>query len=443
MNQHDAKNANNTSFKKQFLRMKTIIVLLLLPFWLSAQVVTLRQCHEMGRAHHPNLQKLALYESLTKINLENIQTKHLPTLDLTGSISYQSDVTGLSMPGNALGLQFPTISKDWYKAYVDVKQNLYDGGAVRVGKTLLKSEQETNLSQVEVSIYQVKQMINAAFFSTLYFQNTIATLELKQQVLNEQSQLAKSAVSNGVRLPNELDNLSAEIILNQQQITKLQTQVKNTLLTLSILTGNDFTIQTELKLPDIAIDTFQVELANRPEIRFFSAQKHQLEVAKDLEHIKRMPKAFGFAQVGYGRPGLNMLDDSFTDWYMVGVGLKWNIWDWKESRRNQQTHSIQQNLIQTTQNEFERSQTLKLLSELNNISQFESLIASDQELYNLRKTIADRSSSQLKHGVITSADFIRDLNNAMSAKLTMESRNIELVWAKLNFMFLAGLDVEN
>ena len=168
-----------------------------------------------------------------------------------------------------------------------------------------------------------------------------------------------------------------------------------------------------------------------------------METAKTVTQSMRMPKAFGFAQVGYGRPGLNVLDDSFTEWYLVGVGLKWNIWDWKETRRGHQINSIRQEVISSTQEEFERSQTIQLLTEMNNIEQFESLINSDLQLYDLRKNIADRSASQLKNGVITSADFVRDLNNAVGAKLVMDSRNIELVWAKLNFMFVAGLDIEN
>lgn len=424
--------------------MKIFIVLLafiISPLFGIAQTVTLQECYKMGRDNHPSLAKLDLFEALSKDKVSNLGVNHLPKLDLTGQASYQSDVPGVLLPPNNIGFSIPEISKDWYKAYVDIQQNIYDGGMVRHNKKLENAILEADLSEIEISLYQVNQMINAAYFSSLFFRNGMEAISLKEEVLTEQSKTIQSAVENGVVLPNELDNIKAEIILSKQQKQKIETQLQNSFTTLSVLTGQKIAADSELLLPDIAIDTFETDISSRPEITFFSAKRNQLELSKEVYESKRLPKVFGFAQVGYGRPGLNPLDDSFTDWYLVGIGLKWNIWDWKETSRKKHMASINQQIIETGQVAFEQNQTIQLLTELNNIEQFESLIASDKELFDLRQKIAGRSKSQLENGTITSADFIRDLNNAINAKLGMESRMIELAWAKMNLLFITGIDI--
>ncbi len=58
-----------------------------------------------------------------------------------------------------------------------------------------------------------------------------------------------------------------------------------------------------------------------------------------------MPKAFGFARVGYGNPpGNNFFRDEFASYYILGAGIKWNIVDWNKAKNEKQVMCLQQNL---------------------------------------------------------------------------------------------------
>ena len=53
--------------------------------------------------------------------------------------------------------------------------------------------------------------------------------------------------------------------------------------------------------------------SQRPELELFNLQETQLETSKEVISKSNYPKLFGFAQAGYGNPGLNMLDNSFPE----------------------------------------------------------------------------------------------------------------------------------
>lgn len=70
-------------------------------------------------------------------------------------------------------------------------------------------------------------------------------------------------------------------------------------------------------------------------------RKEQLEAGMQMIESKRMPKAFGFATLGYGNPpGSNFFKNEFAPYYVLGAGIKWNIFDWNKSKNEKQVITI-------------------------------------------------------------------------------------------------------
>ena len=64
----------------------------------------------------------------------------------------------------------------------------------------------------------------------------------------------------------------------------------------------------------------------RPELVLYDLTASQLDVNESLISTRRLPKAQGFATVGYGNPpGSNFFRDEFAPYYILGAGVKWNI----------------------------------------------------------------------------------------------------------------------
>ena len=68
-------------------------------------------------------------------------------------------------------------------------------------------------------------------------------------------------------------------------------------------------------------------------MELFQLKKNEIDASEALIAKKNSPKLFGFANGGYGNPGLNVLDNSFQTFYTVGLKLNWTVFDWNASRK--------------------------------------------------------------------------------------------------------------
>ena len=99
------------------------------------QELSLDSCQSMARRNHPLLRQAGIIDQISDLRQQNIEILNLPQFDLTARASWQSDVTKLTL--KIPGVKGPDpLSKDQYKAYVDIKQRIYDGGVARKSKEL-------------------------------------------------------------------------------------------------------------------------------------------------------------------------------------------------------------------------------------------------------------------------------------------------------------------
>lgn len=411
--------------------IKLLFVALLFPvhLLLAQEAVTLEQCQNWARESHPALKQLDLYQQILDLKNENNTTSYLPQVNLNGQATYQSDVTkiGISLPN----MKIPTVDKDQYKFYLDLKQTIWDGGLSKAKELLNNAENAGNLQQTEVELYQVKEKVNQFFFTSFLIQENLKILETKTETLNERRKLLESAVNNGMVLSAELDQLLAELIKTEQMVIELKSNKETVLYALSILTGKTAEQFRNLVLPVESTDT-NLPL-KRPEMNLFSKQNELLSANSDLLQKQRNPKLFGFGQAGYGKPGLNMLNNSFDTYYMVGLGFSWNVFDWKTTSRQKQIIKLQQDMIQTKQDAFVRNIDMATDQQNKQINQISELLKTDQQLITIRERITKTSASKLENGTITTADYIQDLNAETTARLMLETHKIQLkeAWIKL------------
>ncbi|MFA5327144.1 MAG: TolC family protein [Prolixibacteraceae bacterium] len=420
--------------------MKTIKLLFVALFFpvhllMAQENVTLEQCQTWARENHPVLKQLDLYQQLLALKNENNATSYLPQVSLNGQATYQSDVTkiGISIPNMAI----PTVDKDQYKVYLDLKQTIWDGGLSKAKELINNAENAGNLQQTEVELYQVKEKVNQFFFTSFLIQENLNILEKKAETLSERQKILESAVNNGMILSSELDQLLAEKIKTDQMITELKSNKETALYALSILTGKTTKLLTNLVLPEeLAVPDKPMM---RPELDLFSKQNELLNANSEVLKKQRNPKLFGFGQAGYGKPGLNMFSNKFDTYYLVGIGFSWNVLDWKTTSRQQQMIKLQQDIVQTKQETFVRNIDLATDQQNKQISQISDLLKGDEQLIEVRERITKTSASKLENGTITTADYIQDLNAETTARLTLQTHKIQMKEARIKLENIRGI----
>jgi hypothetical protein len=133
-----------------------------------------------------------------------------------------------------------------------------------------------------------------------------------------------------------------------------------------------------------------------------------------------------------------MLKDTFDPYYLVGLGVSWNVLDWKLTERNRKILEVQKEMVGSQKANFDQNLSIALFKADEAIKKAEQLLKLDEELVGMRTKIAKSSASQLENGAITSADYIIDLNAATQASVSQKSHRVQLYYAITNYNTLAG-----
>jgi outer membrane protein TolC len=246
----------------------------------------------------------------------------------------------------------------------------------------------------------------------------------------------KSGIKFGVLLPNSDSVLEAELLKIDQQLMEVDLNKTSLMTTLSMLIGIPVSPNITLENPEI--NTKLNSEIERPELALFQLQKEKLDASEQLIDKKNSPKLSGFATGGYGNPGLNMLDNSFQTYYITGIKLNWNVFDWNSTKKQRQSLQVNKEIIDSEQEVFELNTTMKLTQQQSEINKISAFIASDKEIIALRKKILETSRSQLKNGVITSSAFVTELTNLFEAENNLSTHHIQLQFAKANYNVTKG-----
>lgn len=399
---------------------------------IAQQSITLEECYQLVTENYPLAKQSQLLDAQSKLDKEVVSTSKLPQLSLDAQATYQSDVIEIPIPSASI----EPLNKDQYRATLSVNQLIYNGGATDASLNVKSAQLKTKQKQVEVSLYQLKQQINQLYFSVLLAQESELLLNAKKEQLQAKLKEVQSGIKYGVILPSSDKVLEAELLKLKQQFQELESNKTALIETLSSLISQPLDVSTEFQNPLVETQT-QTELA-RPELELFQLKKEEITTSERLLSKQNSPKLLGFATGGYGNPGLNMLDNSFQTYYIVGVKLNWNVFDWNSNKKQRQSLAITKDVIDTETDTFKLNTTIELNQQQKDIDKIEGFIASDLEIISLRKEVLRTADSQLKNGVITSSAYITELTNLYEDENTLVKHKIQLQLAKANYNTIKG-----
>jgi outer membrane protein TolC len=383
------------------------------------------------------------YSNISRLNDENLKKGWLPTLDANATALYNSDVVDLT---KSLG-SIPGISKlitpmphDQYKLTLDVNQVIYDGGAIKSGRAIEKIDQSINRKQTEADLYKLREQINTYYFNVMLLDRQQEILNQYLDLINKRLSSMQSSVNNGVVLKSDLDVLASEKIKTGQQIAENELHRISLLKILSDITGTNIDSTSQFVLPVQGREL--INELKRPELQLYDLTKQKLSATIRLQQSQRMPIAFGYATFGYGKPpGQDFFKDSFSTFYVVGGGLKWNIFDWNKVKNSKEIITIQQGITENRKKDLEDNLNRMLESKNSEIASLKTLIETDTELIALRKRISASAESQYQNGVITATQYLNELNAEQQALINFEIHKINLALARIQYLNISGQDI--
>jgi len=402
-----------------------------------ADTLQLYECHRSAIENHPYFKQKELFSQSKELRTKNHTANWYPSLDLNGKYTWQNEVVELPIPVDIPGFETPLMPHYNYKLSLDIQQTIYDGGITKSSKKLEESKLLVNQQQVEVSLNLLKEQVNQLFFYILALQQQEKSIQLKLDELEDKYTIIESGIRNEIFLEADLDIMKAEILKVKQMLSEISITKSSVFQMLGDLAAMDLQEGATLALP--ASDVAAMVEIPRPEQVLYDLQILNLDASMDLVSKQRHPKAYVFGSFAYGNPGLNFFRDEFRGFYVLGAGLKWNIWDWSKTSRSKQDISIQQEIIRSQKAAFDKNLNIQLAEKVAEISKYEEAVRRDEEIVLLREKISKSAASQMENGVITTSDYITELNAETEARIRLETHRIQLVQAQVNYLTTKGI----
>ena len=418
---------------------KRSVLFFLLPAWfgLPAQQpthLTLDETYSLAQKNYPIIKQKDLVKQTEDITMKNLQTGYLPQVTLNGQATYQSDVTGID---NFLpGINFQSPAKDQYKVLADVSQVIYDGGVIRQQKTTAQLNAEVEAQKVEVELYKLKDRINQIYLGILFLDEQVKQTDLMKQDVAVGIKQVEAQVKNGVALKSNLNVLKAQWLQTDQRIIELKASRKGLIETLSLFLNQPLDEKTVLEKPVVNVSANAA--ISRPELKLYSNQSKLILQQNKLVTAKNLPRAGLFAQGGYGRPGLNLLKNEFSWFYIGGIRVTWPLGGLYTMKKEKKLNEVNQKITDIQKETFLLNTSTQLKQQQSEIDKLNQLIETDKGIIDLRVQVKEAARAQLENGVITANDYLREVNAEDQARQLLIAHEIQLLQAQINYQTTLG-----
>jgi len=399
-----------------------------------SEALTIEDSYRLAAEQYPMTKQRGLIERSKEYSISNAAKGFLPLITINGQDTYQSDVTDL--PIELPEYNVDQLSQHQYKVYGDVSVNLYDGGVIKNQKQSYTATAKVDEQKLEVELYKLKDRINQLFFGVLLLDAQLAQNELLKNDIQRGIQQTAASIANGAALKSSGDVLRAELLKADQKTIELKAARAAYVEMLGLMIGKSLNDSTQLIKPQ------QLPVAgeiHRPELTLYDFQREAINVQNKMLSARNRPKLSLFFQGGYGRPALNMLDNQPDLYYVTGVRLNWTISGFYTVKKEKALLDISRSTIDLQKQTFLYNTNLSMQSQRGGVNKFQNVLASDDEIIQLREKIKNAASAQLGNGVITSNDYFRDVTAEDQARQTKIVHEIQLLHAQYNLHTTAGI----
>ena len=398
--------------------MKNFLLFLALWWFLpcpgKAQL-TLDECLQAARENYPLIKQHDLIRRSAEYTVQNARSSWYPQISLSAQATYQSDV--MSFPAemeqlySRLGISFEGLPKDQYKATVDIRQNLYDGGATKAHIRSARAEEEVRAQTWEVDMYALRDRVHSLYFGILTLDARLQQCDLLQEELRRNLDLVRSYQKNGLALPGDVELVEVEILASDQQKVELASARDAFRLMLGAVIGRNIPAETAFATPPAEASA---EGILRPELLLFSAQSAQIGQQERIVRAGLMPRVGVFFSGNYGNPGLNLFEDMrenrFSAYYVAGLSVSWNLSNFYTKRNDLRKISIARQEVDVRRNTFLYQIQQTVLQQQGAVRKMQEVMQSDRRIIDLRTSIKTATAAKVKNGTATVHDLLRDIH---------------------------------
>lgn len=420
------------------MRKKLLLLSVLAVLFPAVRAQSLEECRQAAEHNYPIIRQYDLIARTTELTVRNIQKAWFPQISVTAQGSYQNKVT--AWPENLqglfaqMGLQLQGLSRDQYKVGIDVRQTLFDGGAIGSRREIARGEGAVQAAQTEVDLYKIGQRVHEMYFALLLLDEQLRLNADANALLRSNEQQLAAMLKNGTASAGDFENVKAERLSAEQQQTELLSQRQTLQRLLSLFCGIPV---DSIRRP--AVPNLPSGENKRPELRLFDRRLQLTDAQEKALDAQLLPQLGLFAQGYYGNPGLNLFEDMMKrrwSWNgIAGLKLTWNLSALYTHRNEKSKLRVQRELIENARQQFLFNNQLDETQQSENVRRFRAIAQRDGEIIALRTAVRKAAESKLAHGIIDVNGLLREINKENAAKTQQAIHEIDMLKAMYDLKF--------
>ena len=419
---------------------KTLVALLLIittAGYSQNDPLSLSQSISSVRTNYPLLNQNDYYRLAGESNRQILQNEWLPRINLTGQATYQSEVTSFDFPGIP-GIKIP---KDQYNIGLIIRQNVIDGGKTKQAFEVDRLSTAVNVQQNETQLYTLAGRTNELYGGVLLARENIRILNVIKQDIQNSEKTVQSAVKTGTALQSNLDALVAQELTTDQNIIEAQGNLRGLYQAFSLLLKRPLDDSTNFT-SDISVNQNLSDSLNRPETELYSLQRQLLDARIKQIDKDIIPTLQVFGEGNYGRPGYNFLRTNMGLYGRVGVSLNWDIAALYNRNNTKKNLQINKQSLDAQEAAFNLNTQATLATQSSDIQKLKDIISKDLQIVTARQKVTRTAQLQLQNGVITSTDYLNELDKEMTARMNQKLHEVQLMTAISNYNITKGIKIQ-
>ena len=420
------------------MRKKLLLLSVLAVLFPAVRAQSLEECRQAAEHNYPIIRQYDLIARTTELTVRNIQKAWFPQISVTAQGSYQNKVT--AWPENLqglfarMGLQLQGLSRDQYKVGIDVRQTLFDGGAIGSRREIARREGAVQAAQTEVDLYKIGQRVHEMYFALLLLDEQLRLNADANALLRSNEQQLAAMLKSGTASAGDFENVKAERLSAEQQQTELLSQRQTLQRLLSLFCGIPVDSIRRPPVPNLPSGENK-----RPELRLFDRRLQLTDAQEKALDAQLLPQLGFFAQGYYGNPGLNLFEDMMKrrwSWNgIAGLKLTWNLSALYTHRNEKSKLRVQRELIENARQLFLFNNRLDETQQSENVRRFRAIAQRDGEIIALRTAVRKAAESKLAHGIIDVNGLLREINKENAAKTQQAIHEIDMLKAMYDQKF--------
>jgi len=386
-------------------------------------ILSLPQALEIGLENNLNLQQeeQRIQQGQSKMQMQ--KSAYFPKISASALYNHLTDFPDVDLPFNeaAGGSELINI----YDLSFKLQQPIFAGFRINNLVRSAREEQKYSESQYQVSknllIYQITTTYQTAQLNDLQqrvLQTSLQRVKNDLETTRHFYQAGQTTSFDTLTMSNQYLNIQTELNEMIHQYQTILTRLEY-LLNISPVKGveNFSDSSSNFRISPLEI-YLQQALEHRPELRQIRYQANSRAYYKKSVESAYWPQVYAQLSFHYLKPEVEILKDEWTDFFLLGVNLQWDLWDTGRRRNEikQLSYSLnilnleEQKILENIKAEVKQAY-LSLLTDRDQIFLTKKMVQQETERYRI-------AQQKYEQGLASATD----LNNVQTALTSSDLR---------------------